>query len=106
MPQTIKVLSNVKKAKDRKGHIKWQQIVQENGRANIDWVNQKSLWSFRHQTSVLKHCCQRKKGFGSKSYDHYCQMDNIHKYQGILLNAGQPGYLYPDWKPFSVSEVK
>jgi hypothetical protein len=26
--------------------------------------------------------------------------------KALLLNAGQQGYLYPDWTPFSVSEVK
>jgi hypothetical protein len=46
MSRTVEVLANGKRAKDRKGDIKWQQTVRENSRATIDWVESKNFTEF------------------------------------------------------------
>jgi hypothetical protein len=94
-------------AKDRKGNIKWTQEVQKKGRANIDWVESKGLTEFSPPSSWFEALLpEKRKASDPRSMVSVADWTTYSNTKALLLNAGQPGYLYPDWKPFSVSEVK
>jgi Transposase IS4/SAP domain len=107
MSRVVETLSNGKVAKDRKGDIKWKQEVRATGRANIDWVESRGLTEFSAPNKWFGALLpEKKKRTDPRSMVSIAEWTTYSNTKALLLNAGQPGYLYPDWKPFTVTEIK
>ena len=107
MSRVVETLGNGKVAKDRKGNIKWKQEIRASGRANIDWVEAQGLTEFSAPNQWFEALLPEKKTrTDPRSMVSIAEWTTYSNTKALLSNAGQPGYMYPDWKPFSVAEIK
>ncbi len=107
MSRVVETLQSGKVAKDRKGNIKWTEEIRSKGRANINWVEAKGLTEFSTPSSWFEALLpEKRKPSDPRSTVCLADWTTYTNTKALLLNAGQPGYLYPEWIPFSVSEVK
>jgi hypothetical protein len=107
MLQVVETLSNGKVAKDRKGDIKWRQEIRATVRANIGWVELQGLTEFSAPNKWFEALLpEKKKRTDSISMVSIAEWTVYSNTKALISNAGQPGNLYPDWKPFMVTEIK
>ena len=92
---------------DRDKKPKYINETREKGRANLEWLRTNKLTQDSLPVKWFEALLPTQKKPGDPSVmvtiDDWTRHTNL---RAVLSNASNPGHLYPDWKPFTVNEIR